>query len=248
MLRLILAFALFLTFLTACTNDGERNIKAYYYPLEKMLNQGIVYEYEGLHADSVAPYFWYYQTVQLPDSPMVLVGTYYDANFQQRQLVREEVVGNGMLLQDMRLFLTDKSGRQEQVVAEILAPNVFPFEVSDSSGIFLYKVQWDDPFQPNSTTTLIRNRRYLGDTSYVFQGQSLPAVRLGVREIVENEQDGFLEIELEGEEWYAQNLGLVYTNREAVENPFRQEYALRDTFDMKRLENRFREQLEPVEK
>ena len=244
MIRNVIASILSLVLLAACTNDSKRNIKDYYFPLEKMLNNGIVYEYEALHADSIAPYYWYYQTVQIPDSPMVLVGTYYDANFQQRQLVREEVVNNGMLLQDMRLFLTDTSGRQEQVVADVQAANAYPFEVSDSSGIFLYKVQWDDPFQPNSTTTLIRNRRYLGDTSYVFQGQSLPAVRLGVREIVENEQEGFLEIELEGEEWYAENLGLVYTSREAVTNSFRQVYALRDTFDMKTLENRFREQLE----
>jgi len=244
MLRNLTGIALLFGLLAACSADDKRNIKEYYFPLEKMLNNGIVYEYEALHADTIAPYYWYYQTVQMPDSPMVLVGTYYDAGFQQRQIVREEVVSNGMLLQNMRLFLTDTSGQQEQVVVDIQANNAFPFEVRDSSGVFLYKVQWDDPFQSNSTTTLIRNRRYLGDTSYVFQDKTLPCVRFGVREIVENEQDGFLEIELEGEEWYARNLGLVYTSRRAVENPFRQVYALRDTFGMKTLEARFREQLE----
>lgn len=232
-----------LLFAACQSKDGKRNIEDFYFPLEALQHKGVVYEYQPVQPDSIAPYYWYYRTIQQqPDSPLMLVGVYYDINFEQQQLVREERVNNGMLVEEVVLYLADTSGTPQQISAEILAANAFPFEVKDSSGVFLYKVQWNSPIESSGTTTLIRNRRFWGDTTFVFQGEPLPCVRFLVREIIENEQEGFLEIELEGEEWYAKNLGLVFTRRRAVASPFEQTYALRDTFAITELEERFRQQ------
>jgi len=143
-----------------------------------------------------------------------------------------------MLLEELFLYQSDSTDKQTRIPVEIVAGNNFPFEVQDSLGIFLYNIQWFSPAD-SSTNTLIRNRRYLGRTTYEFEGKEYAAIEFGVRELIENEQEGFLKIELKGKEIYAQGLGLVYTHKEAIDSGFEQTYQLYARYPMMELEKKF---------
>lgn len=222
----------------ACNNDNRKDIEAYYFPVDD-LEDGLVYEYRPVGQDSIGHDYWYYITVK-QDGQTHFVGNYYDAELNVRQLVREEKVENGMLLQDMYLYATDTLGKQMKISVEVQANNAYPFKVSDPSGIFLYKVKWNDPYEEGSHTTLIRNRRYIGDTTYIYQGKTFPAIQIELKELIENfrANDGYAEPQYSGLEVYAKGLGLVYYRKDISEE-FRFEYELVDRYPMTVLEKNF---------
>lgn len=232
---------LLLTSMLSCDPSGRKDIRDYYFPL-KRLTEGVVYEYRPLGQDSLSPAYWYYRSF-LQDEGIYLTGTYYENDLIPLQLVREELVSNGMLLQDLFVYLPDSNGRQQRLAAEVLVGNVFPFSVSDSSGIFLYKVRFDFPNEIGSTTTLIKNRRYLGDTTYTIAGETHNAVRFQVRELVEDNSatEGSVEPQFDGEEIYAEGIGLVYFRKDL--GPQSIAYELADRYPMEQLEQKAAERI-----
>lgn len=231
--------------LLACNPTNRKDIRAYYFPL-KELTQGLVYEYQAVEQDSLSPAFWYYRSF-IQDEGIYLTGTYYEYDLIPLQLVREEMVSNGMLLEDLFLYLPDSSGRQQRVAAKVLAGNVFPFSVSDSSGVFLYKVEFDLSNEMGSTTTLIKNRRYLGETTYEFQGKTYDAVRFEVRELIEDRSatEGSIEPQFNGEEIYAKGLGLVYYRKNLGGQTIA--YELTDRYSMEQLEQTAKKRLNTID-
>ena len=177
-----LSWALWFGSLGCSSSGNKKNIRDYYFPLKKM-KTGLVYEYQPVSGD-LSPVYWYYRTIVNPDG-VFFIGTYYEYDLVPLQFVREEMVGNGMLLEEIFLYNRDSTGKQQPVPVEILAGNVFPFELSGPEGIFLYKIRWSPPDDPEATTTLVKNRRYLGDTTIVFEGRPYEAVTFEVRELLE---------------------------------------------------------------
>lgn len=238
----ILYLAVATLWLAGCGGDQGRDVRDYYFPLQS-LDEGLVYEYRPI-ADSLAgPNYWYYRSIKT-DSAIYLAGAYYEADFTPTQIVREELVSNGMLLNDLFLFETDTSGKQQQVKAEVLSGSVFPFSVRDSNDIYLYKVRFQMPSQLNGATTLIVNRRFMGDTSVVFQGKTYDAVRFGLKGVVEvrDSINGDIEPAFTGHEIYAHKIGLFSYRRNyggAV-----MQYQLHDRYPMTQLEKMSRKTLE----
>ncbi len=229
------SFALLL--LAAC-NDGRRDIRAFYFPAETLAG-GKVYEYASMDGDSVAPDYWYFRSIRA-DSGQFLVGTYYDASFQVGQLVREKLGENGSQARDYFIYFPDSTGvRNIRVAAKFESPDVFPFSVKDSTGVFLFSLQLQQPGDAG-TVYLIRNRRYLGDApDFEFKGKKYPCIRFGLREAIGKSAEGDAETESRGEEWYAKGLGLVYYRKEAgSRGQVRQEFRLRDVISMDELEQR----------
>lgn len=239
-LKLITPLLLLLMAL-ACNPTNRKDIRDYYFPLKQLTN-GLVYEYRPLGQDSLSPAYWYYRSF-IQDEGIYLTGTYYEYDLNPLQLVREELVSNGMLLQDLFLYFPDSSGRQQRLAAEVLAGNAFPFSVSDSSGIFLYKVRLEFPNEIDRTTTLIKNRRYLGDTTYTYQNETYKAVRFEVRELVEDNSatEGSIEPRFDGEEIYAKGLGLVYYRKNLGGQNI--VYTLSDRYPMEELEQKAAERI-----
>ena len=227
--------------LTSCQGDGNKDIRDYYFPL-KQLKEGLVYEYLPVYPDSLTPAYWYYRSFIREDG-VFLTGTYYDSRLIPLQLLREELVSNGMLLQELFLYEPDSIGQQRRATAEVLAGNAFPFTVSDSSGVFLYKVSWVPPTDPEATITLIKNRRYRGDSTILYEGKKYAAVLFDLRESLEHEQDGVFEQTYRGREVYAKGLGLVYYEKH-VTDEFRWAYRLAARYPMSQLEETFRQQIE----
>jgi len=222
----------------ACNLDGKRNVKDYYFPV-KELQSPKVYEYQAVGNDTLNPDYWYYGTI-VKDGHIYFTGNYYDGDFVVQQFFREEMVDNGMLLNDMYLYAFDPEGKQVQVPVEVLADSSFPFEVSQPSGIFLYKIKWIVQPDPLITTTLIRNRRYMGDTTYVYQGRKLDCIYFELRELIEGYQadEGYIEPEYSGIEIYAKDIGLVYYRKEISENTALA-YELADIYTMEVFEQKF---------
>lgn len=236
----IISILLFLAILfSSCKTEhgDQRNIRKFYFPISA-LDDGLVYEYHAINNDTFPPVYWYYRNVKKGDD-VYLVGTAYDVNLLPNQLITEQIVSNGMLLEDMYLYVTDSLGKQKQIAVEIESGSAFPFLVKDSTGVFLYKVKWSLPDSPEVSTTLIKNRRFLGDTTYTYQGVNYDGVQFSVKELIEQRAEGSLEIEYDGIEIYARDLGLVYYKKE-IQEGFTQEYALVKTYPMAELEAQFK--------
>ncbi|MBK9018266.1 MAG: hypothetical protein IPM82_31805 [Saprospiraceae bacterium] len=157
----------------ACKNEtnGLRNIEAYYYPLSD-LQDGKVYEYEPLGDESDPPVYWYYKSMA-QGGTAYLLGTSYGPTFSPDQFVREERVHNGILLSDFYVYETDAEGKSQQIQAEIMAANVFPFEVKPLGSVVLTSLHWR-PLGDTSSITLVRNRQFDSDTTIIFQKKRCP--------------------------------------------------------------------------
>ena len=169
-----LSFLLFLISIACNKSDGTKDIRDYYYPL-KALQDGMVYEYHPVHVDSLTPVYWYYRSL-LNEQGKYLTGTYYEEDLIPRQFVKEEMIHNGMLLDEIKLLVADSTGNPETIPVEILSGSVYPFAVKENGGIFLYKIKWDYPIDPPTSTTLIKNRRYVGDTTLTVANKSYDCV------------------------------------------------------------------------
>lgn len=226
-----------------CGKWGAKDVRNYYFPIRE-LEDGLVYEYHPVGNEALTPVYWYYRSFIQKDS-VLLTGTYYEYELLPMQLVKEELVANGVLLQELLMYPVDSLGEQQTIRAQVQAGNVFPFSVRDSNEVFLYKVKLEYPGIPGASTTLIKNRRYVGDTTFVWQGKTLPAIRFSVREMVEDldPNDGVVEPEFSGEEIYAEGLGLVYYKKNIYEG-LSIAYQLERRYSMEVLEQLFLERRE----
>jgi hypothetical protein len=231
--------ALFLTivgFLSSCAEE-RRNIKEYYFPIEA-LKEGKVYEYQAINDEISPPFYWYYQTIE-QNGGTYLIGTYYGPDFTQYQLIQEEMVSNGMLLDNFYWFEPDTAtNTQIRVPVNIDLPSVFGFEISDPPSVLVSSINWRMPSDTLTKMTFIRNRQYEKDTTYSFQNQTYDCVKFYVRELIDNENEGHLEQEYEAAEVYAKGIGLVYFRKD-ISKDFKMEYELKDIYDMKTFEEKF---------
>lgn len=236
----IIPFLFLSLLLLSCGSESDfRDLENYYFPIDD-LKDGLVYEYQHPTFDSVAPFYHYYRNVKSGDS-LFLVGMQYNYLFEPQQLTVEEKISNGMLLTESILYQNDGEGKQVAMPMEIEVGSVFPFEVRDSQGVFVYNVKWHDAVDSSQFTRLIRNRSFAGDTSFIFKEKTYPAVNFLVREKVESFDEGFVEHEFNTFEIYAQSLGLVYYRKE-VTPQLVIEYRLADTYPMSALEEKFGKQ------
>jgi len=240
-LKLLILCLCFGSFYSCQPTIKTTNIRSYYYPVADFMD-GKVYEYQAVN-DSLAPFYWYFRTT-ISRGDTMLTSEYFDHNFIIQQLTNEEIVKNGVILNDFYLYETDSiTGQQKQNPVRVEVDNVYPFEVTDSTGLFLYKIFWRDYQQPNQKYRLIKNRHYMGADSYAYKGQAVECIRFLNKELLEIEEVGFQEVTYNSVELYAKNIGLIYLRKE-IEGNIVQEYELVDIYDMAALEEKFRLTLE----
>ncbi|MEO6040032.1 MAG: hypothetical protein ABIQ93_16585 [Saprospiraceae bacterium] len=220
----------------ACQNNGQRDIRAYYFPAEDLHN-GQVYQYALTQNGSMADEFWYFRST-LRDSGLFLTATNYDRYYQINQITTEKLFASGAVSRDYFVYEPDTlSGTVKQVRATVESANVFPFQVTDSLGIFLFRLHYRPANDTATKIYVIRNRRFLGDgPAFELQGQKYPCIRFGIREVVGNEKEGASEVEGQGEEWYARGIGLVYSRKDF--GNYHLESRLTNRFPMQELERR----------
>ncbi len=216
--------------------DAKKDISSYYFPIEELMNNGKVYEYRMADNDSIAPHYWYYIVLDT-DSGKFLINNYYDYAYVNRQYVREEIVGNGVLASEYIFLQIDQEQQKSQALyAEITKNNAFPFSVNEDGGLFQMELTFKDPNDPKEDVRLIRSRKYIKDTIYTFQGKDLPAIRFDVYEKREftHPEKGDFDKTTTREEIYAQGIGLV-SNKYKI-GDVNTEYVLKDIYSMDVLE------------
>ena len=237
-----LFFILIASFLSNCKN--EKDITEYYFPV-KDLQQGKVYEYRFVGHPEIDPQFWYYQTLKADPKAsekkgQFFTGTLYNAKYQIQQIVNEEVVSNGMMLNDLYLYMYDSLNVQTRIQPKILSPSVFPFAIEDTSHIYLYKIKFAYPNDTTHTTTIIKNRRFAGKTEYTYKGKKYDCAIFENKESVDDDLNGRWHNEFKSKELYAKGLGLIYYKK--ILGTTVLEYELSDIYEMSDLEKKFSEQ------
>ena len=212
--------------------------KDYYYPIED-LYEGKVYVYTPVRNDTLPSYFWYYF-----NQGGYLIGTKYNEQFKIEQTITEEVVGNGTLLHRLQLcdYLEDVPDICQPIQVKIESAALFPFEMIDSSSVFINKIVWNELLDSTIENQIIKNRHFLGFDKCEWQDKTYDCAKFGIREEIQtgSEETGFQTFKAYTEEHYAKGIGLIYSNKN-IENLLNLEYQLADTTNMKTLEKLFSE-------
>lgn len=220
------------------TYDIKFNLKEYYLPY-KELKEGLVYEYQAVNKDSVPPFYWYYKSFDSVGD-WTLTGTSYDYNYQVEQFVKEEIVSNGTLVNTFRLYeYQPNSDYAIPVDATIESPSMFPFEMSDTNSIILFKMHWQESIDSLMTNTIIRNRRFRGYTDFEYKGKVVDCIEIEMKEEIEldHKEEGVRNYRPISKEIYAKGIGLVYYKKWLSSEMFL-EYALRDRYSMEEFEKK----------
>ncbi len=223
--------------LFAACSDGKRNIRDYYFPVLD-LQAGQVYVFESKDGEQTANEYWYYRGM-VRDSGIFFTATYYDPSFRVGQITTEKITETGAVTREVYLYEKDTlSDKEIQLPTVLESRSVFPFQVTDSLGIYLYKLHYRPRFDTSATIYLVRNRSFLGDgPDFLFEGKHYPTVAFRLREAIGSQKEGNAEIEGEGVEWYAKGLGLVYF-RKAFGDNLVFEGTLKERISMQELEKR----------
>jgi len=200
------------------------------------MNEGLVYEYEAVGSVEEPPYYWYVRSLKDENGAFFTVMD-YDYTFQPSQLVTEEIVNGGVILNSSILYSLDSlTNKQISKPVTIKSPNLFPFKVDPKlSETLVYEIEW----RQDSLTTynLLRNRQYLGDTSVIINGTTHDAVQFYLKESIENIQEGSLTLEYDGLEIYAKGIGLVFVQKN-IQKGYSRAFRLKDRFTMQAFEER----------
>jgi hypothetical protein len=234
-LKYVTIWVIAMTLFSNC-GKSKRDIRNFYFPLTS-LQQPLVYEYRSTNYDSLPPFYCYMNTIYKGDSLFFITNT-YGADFETLQLDRELQTPHGMLLKELFQYVPDKAGKRVQNTAEIASGNAFPYQVTDSNGIFVYNISWKSAID-STRYSIIRNRRFGGDTTWTFQNTTYPAIWFHLREVRDRDNNGHTFVEFLGKEIYAKNLGLVSIRRNVAGQEI--EYQLVAKYDMKTLETKFQQ-------
>lgn len=231
----------FLILISSCQNNKSNNFEDFFYPLSEW-EEGMVYEYQPVNNPDLPAEYWYFRKISI-DSSNFLTGQYYDHNFTPRQIFNAEITENGTFTRDYILYEYDSLSHVTQKRAEIIANTGFPFGALDSLSISKLQLKWKNPTEeyPDGYLEMTRNRRFSSHAAYSFKNKSYECIDFEMKELVDDFNDGHLEKEFSGIERFAKNLGLIYYRKEIDKN-FVLEYELRDTFSMKKLEQKFSNQ------
>ena len=230
---IVCLFGVLLMF-SACKKDDRIVLVEYYFPAET-LDSGLVYEYQSFrNGQALEKDYWYYRNIRDKEQ-LFLVGQNYGPDFIPTQFIREEIFPSGSLLREAFLLeRPDSTGIQKKVIFDVKQNNVFPFAVKDTLGVFLYEIEFTQKEDVLLDYTIIRNRRYLGQTNFIYKGKELDCAVFDIKELIEIETEGVQSLEFHGKEYYAKNIGLVYQIKAMGENE--QELKLQDRYNMEKME------------
>lgn len=240
-LRKVHLFFLLAILVGACdeSRDEIQDVESYYYPFAALEN-GMVYEYNPVDSGYDPPIYWYFKSEKVGKSKY-LTGTSYGPSFLPDQTVREEWVENGILLRDFITYEKTDDGESIPVRAAVLDPNVFSFKVKKYGAVVVSTIQWSS-LTDSVHYTFVRNRQFEADTSFIYDGITIDAVRFVTRELIDQEQQGHLELEYGGMEIYAKGIGLVFFSKD-INDDWQMKYRLNKTYSPDEFQKKYGVQL-----
>lgn len=235
----LILFGLIFSCIQCKPDKSNDTLREFYFPISE-LEAGLVYEFVSSSGQMSTDY-WFMKAHDL-DTAVYLTAQIYNEAFEVQQFSREEIVQNGALQLDNYIYETDSLGKQTRIDGQILSGNAFPF-MKDTSTVFLMKIKWVYNVEPESSVTLIRNRRFVEKTTYSYKGVEKSSIKISVNELLNSSDNGDLEIQYFGEEIYVKDIGLVYYKK-ILNDDFSIEYELKDRYPMEVFQDKFKTSLE----
>lgn len=199
--------------LIGCVSCQKRTpMSEYYFPVDNLIDNGQVYIYSSTNDAPLADEVWYYTAV-VGQGSKYLIGQNYGEQWQVKQLVVEKQTELGMITDSLRLFSLDSSGQSLASQVKISNRATFPFYRNEADTL-LFKTTWTDALT-GLQYTLDRKRIFRGDTTYNYNGESIPSVYFDLIEDLETfyDHDGATNSRWTGREVYAKGIGLVYFSK-----------------------------------
>jgi hypothetical protein len=198
------------------TNDIQA-LKKFYYPFDELSGDGLVYEYVDDEKGEVVDY-WLFKTVKDEAGDPYLIGTGYDARFEQRYFSREWIVANGTILKDYIFMQTDSASNKSMLrPAKIEESVIFPFSpTSDTSLAYRFRIKFSLMPDTAMVYDLVRDRKFDKFLDYEFEGKKIKAVQFVAKEYIEARDSingGHWTVNSEMKEIYAEGIGLVYSEK-----------------------------------
>lgn len=213
-----------LFFFLSCKSGKEEpkalDLRPYYYPLEK-LTDGLVYEYIDENTGQISDY-WLFRLVKDDAGDKFLISAGYNAKGEQTQYSREWVVANGTILKDYKFYTTDSTSGKSIVSETKIEENIiFPFSPTKDS-TEKYRLRLIFSIFPDTALKydMVKDRYYAGDTLISFLNQKEKVAHFKAREyfVLEDKVNGgHWKTSSEIDEFYAQNIGLVYSYKKVAD-------------------------------
>jgi hypothetical protein len=212
----------FFIFYPSCKEKAvaTKGLSGYYIPADQLPRGGLVYTYRNLADTALDNEVW--KHVKTPEGQIMSIN--YDNRQQVVQKQYEHIHPTGILIDSLFLVYHDGSGDSALIPVTVHSNSKFPFQPTDSSQVWLTKLEWHQP-DDSLHVVLERRRRFLGDTSWTFEGKEIPAIKFSTEDKFETEEIGWTTSEWKGLEVYALNYGLVYYRRN-ISKDLRLEFEL----------------------
>ena len=207
---------------TSCGHTGRPTdgYSEYYIPIASLPVEGKVYTYRNLSDTTAAPEVWRHH--KIGEGRMESIN--YDFNGVEVQRQYDRQVVDGVVTDSLILLFTDSTGLRGRTAVKVISPYRFPFQPGDTSKVWLTQFEWKQPGD-SLKVVLQRRRRWDGDTTWMYHGKTLPAVRFTTDDTLETEEVGWTTSHWKGIEIYAKGIGLVYYKRR-VSNDLVLEFAM----------------------
>jgi hypothetical protein len=212
-------------FLFACNgfqkNTGEKEIQSlrkFYFPIEDLMGDGLVYEYLDDSLKVVADYTLY-KTVKDEAGDLFLIAAGYNGFFEQTFVSSVWIAADGTILKDYQFIETDSvSGKSIVTPAKIEENIYFPFKSSPDTGkIYRYNMSLTLPSDTALNFDIVRDRKFDKFLEYEFEGQKLAAVQFTGTDYQSTfdlkNKGADLKTNSEIKEIYAAGIGLVFIEK-----------------------------------
>jgi len=226
-------FALFIPFLVAfsmalsgCGPKDPSDLERFYFPYERF-EDGAVLEYRPVRFPELGNEYWYVKSFS-DSGRRYLVTQVFNSDLELQQYKREEYVTNGVLSREVKL-LRRTPDTSLLMTLNIQENGVFPFRFKDSLTRYIYDLSWLDPID-SMEYRITRNRRFTHREDRMFLGEIRSSWHAAVLEELETIVEGSTLSSWSGEEWFAENIGLVYF-RKQITKEFTREYYLHAIHD-----------------
>lgn len=207
------------------TTEMPASTRMFYFDALLLGNAGKVYVYEPVN-DPLLPMEYWHKRFSGDHRGNHIYSTLYSAESDVLQSSMESIDKKDASL--IKLELAYPSGDTNSMLSvKINEANTFLFGPPDTTMLAKYQIEYREPNEDSVRVILTRERRFVKEEQYNYQGKDYPAMRFVVKETLETETEGYTESTWETTEIYALGLGLVYYKK-PVNTAFVLEYKLRD--------------------
>ena len=194
--------------LYGCNKGSEGVLKDYYMPRLQTGEETILL-YNNVGSQERLEYWHIHKTWG------GYVVTVFDEGGELLQRSTETENIDGIVQADVEIAWQDPTPNIIWIDSEITSPDLFPFNPLDSSYAYVHCINWTREYRKFE---LCRNRRYLGKVQMAWKGKTYEAAQFLLMELYSDEEQGFLEVEVPGIEYYAPGLGLIYKRKKLSES------------------------------